>query len=161
DHLVATAVDHLGVLTSTRGVVERSRYVHVDEAAIAAVAPGLSRRVKAPEWYAKHHFVDGTEKTAGWLLALDALNFSFWGEPRWRVQVDGETRNGYSALAASLKRAMESGVPLADARFLSGMSMNDLAEILSGEGVIPMLDRRLENLHEVGEVLLAKYGGSF
>ena len=37
---MATAVDQLGVLTSTRRVVERSRYVRVDEAAIAAVAPG-------------------------------------------------------------------------------------------------------------------------
>jgi hypothetical protein len=158
---MAAAVDQLGVLTSTRDVVDRSRYVHLDQSAIAAIAPGLARRITTPEWSSEHHFVDGTERTANWLLVLDALNFSFWGEPRWKVQVGSETLDGYRALAAALKRAVEEGVPITDAEYLSTLTMADLAQVLRGEGTIPMLERRLENLHEVGEVLLAKYRGSF
>jgi hypothetical protein len=158
---MAAAVDQLGVLTSTRDVVERSRYVHLDEGAIAAIAPGLARRIVAPEWVGKHHFVDGTERTANWLLVLDALNFSFWGEPRWRVEIGGETLDGYWALAASLKRAVEEGVPITDAEYLSTMTLADLSHVLRGENTIPMIERRLENLHEVGDTLLAKYQGSF
>lgn len=158
---MAAAVDQLGVLTSTRHVVDRARYVHVDEAAIAAIAPGLARRVTPPEWYPKHHFFDGTEKTVNWLLVLDALNFSFWGEPRWRVQVGGETLDGYWALAAALSRAVEEGVPITDAEYLATMPFADIQRVLRGENTIPIIERRLENLHEVGDVLLAKYGGSF
>jgi hypothetical protein len=153
--------DQLGVLTTARRVVERSRYVHIDDAALAALAPGLARRVEVPAWHPSYHFVDGTEKTATWLLVLDALNFSFWGEPRWRVEYRGELLNGYTALAAALTRAVEEGVPITDATYLATMTAADLAHVLRGESTIPMLDRRLENLHEVGDLLLRKYEGSF
>lgn len=158
---MAAAVDQLGVLSSTRDVVERSRYVRLDEGAIAAIAPGLARRIQAPEWNRTHHFVDGAERTANWLLVLDALNFSFWGEPRWRVEVGGERLDGYHALAAALKRAVDEGTPITDAEYLSNITVADLGRVLRGENTIPMIERRVENLREVGEVLLAKYEGSF
>jgi hypothetical protein len=159
---MSTAVgDGLGVLGSCRLVAEKSRYVRVDEASVAGLAPGLARRVRAPSWQQRYHWVDGTEKTANWLLVLDALNFSFWGEPRWRVEHEGERLDGYVALAAALTRAVEAGRPLWDAGYLSALTPGELGEILAGENVLPLLDRRLEHLHEVGEVLQAKYDGWF
>jgi hypothetical protein len=158
---LSIGTDELGVLTTTRRVVERSRYVHVDEASLAALAPGLARRIQSPGWDPAYHFVDGTEKTANWLLVLDALNFSFWGEPRWRVEYRGELLNGYTALAAALTRAVEEGVPITDASYLATITADQLGHVLRGEGTIPMLDRRLENLHEVGDLLLSRYDGSF
>src|SRR5438067_1616942 len=136
---MAAAVDQLGVLTSTGVVVDNSRYVHVDQAALEAIAPGLARRVTAPEWDATDHVVDGTERSVNWLLVLDAINFSFWGEPRWNV--DG--RNGYRALTFALSRAVQEGVPIADAHYLATMTMDDLASVLRGDGTIPWLERRL------------------
>jgi hypothetical protein len=148
-------------LSSTQRVVEASRYVRVDDSAIAALAPGLARRLVAPAWYPAYHYVDGGERSVNWLLALDALNFSFWGEPRWRIEYRGERLDGYVALAASLSRAVEEGVPIADAAYLSSLTEADLANVLRGEGTIPLLDRRLENLREVGDVLQRKWGGQF
>lgn len=154
---MATVVDQLGVLTSTRSVVELSRYVHLDEAAISAIAPGLARRIQPPQWDASSLPINGTDRSANLLLVLDALNFSFWGDPRWKV--DG--LDGYRALTASLKRALDEGVPLTDAEYLSNVTVADLAQIFRGENTIPMIERRLENLHEVGDVLSSKYEGSF
>src|SRR5262249_34507077 len=132
--------DQLGRLTSTPRVVELSRYVHIDEAALAALAPRLARRIAAPGSGPSYPFRDGSEKTANWLLVLDALNFSFWGEPRWRVEYRGELLNGYTALAAALTRAVEEGVPITDASYLATAAPADLAQVLRGEGAIPMLD---------------------
>jgi hypothetical protein len=159
----AAVADSLGVLGSCRAVAEGSRYVRVDEAAVASLAPGLARRVSPPSWQERYHWRDRTEKGANWLLVLDGLNFSFWGEPRWRIEHEGQTLDGYVALAAALTRAVEAGRPLWDASYLSRLSMDELGEILAGQdGVtIPLLDRRLEHLHEIGEVLLARYDGWF
>ena len=154
---MSAVADSLGVLGSCRLVAEKSRYVHVDEAALAGLAPGLARRVRPPAWHQRYHWVDGTEKSANWLLVLDALNFSFWGDPRWRVEYRGETLDGYFALAASLTRAVEEGRPLWDARYLSALTTEELGQILGGENVVPLLDRRLEHLHELGDVLQMKY----
>lgn len=155
-------VDDLGVLASTRYVVGSARLVHVVVPRVAAVADQLAGRpLPVPAWDAERHFVGDAVRTAQWVLVLDALNFSFWGEPRWEVLDRGEWVNGYWALAVALKRAVEEGVPILDARYLAEMSRADLADVLRGRGEVPMLQERLANLHEVGRVLLAKYEGQF
>jgi hypothetical protein len=106
------------------------------------------------------------------LLVLDALNFCFWAEkdqPRWRIDYHGEMLDGYWAEAASLTRAVEEGIALWDAEYLSTMRLEDLAYVfrstpvadgLAGE-MIPLFDARLAHVHEVGRVLLERYDGQF
>ncbi len=154
--------DELGVLTSTRRVVDRARLVAIDGEAVERVAEALAAAAAPPvAWDLEHHFVDGTARTAQYVLVLDALNFSFWGQPRWQVEHRGEWVNGYWALALSLKRAVEAGVPILDARYLAEISSGDLGGILDGRGVVPLLDERAANLREVGRTLLARYDGQF
>lgn len=176
--------DRLGVLSSTRYVVEQGEYVwinreQVELLAAQFIASDTSMGVKeepanahdsinptlpALTWYNRYHFFDGTERTVNWLLILDALNFCFWAErnqPRWRIEYQGEPLNGYWAEAAALTRAVEEGTPLWDAEYLSTMSSDALAHIFRGEATIPLFEQRLQNVHEVGRVLLEKFEGQF
>jgi hypothetical protein len=111
------------------------------------------------------HFNDGSERTANWMLLVDALNFCFWGEPgepRWSVEWRGQTWDGYYALAAALTRAMDEGVPLTEAAFLAGLTDDQLADILRpalGCPSIPLFEERLANAREVGRVLSDSYDG--
>ena len=159
---MSDAAGDLGVLTSTRYVVDSARHVHIIRPRVQAVAGGLVRRpLPVPAWDAELHFVDGTARTAQYVLVLDALNFCFWGEPRWEVQHRGQWLNGYWALAVALRRAVEEGVPILDARFLAQMDLADLAQVLRGRGEVPLLEQRLASLREVGRGLLANYDGQF
>ncbi|MBI3978378.1 MAG: hypothetical protein HY331_09350 [Chloroflexi bacterium] len=154
--------DPLGVLQTTRPVVERARTVRIDPAAVESLAARFVREeLRPPAWDQEIHFDDGTWRTANYVVALDALNFCFWGEPRWTVVLDGRRLNGYWALAVAVKRAVVAGVPIWDADFLGALTRAGLADILRGDGEIPMLDERLANLHEAGAVLNARYGGRF
>ena len=101
------------------------------------------------------------EETANFILVLDALNFCFWGEPRWVVTFEGQRYNGYWALAAALTRAMRQGIPLIDAEYLAQISEQQVATILAGEGTIPLLPERVANLREVGRILLSSHQGQF
>lgn len=173
-------VDMLGVLESTRPVVEVSQLARINQDGLAVVANKLrafKQQEASPDeqgkqegaagaftWYPQYHFFDGTERTANWLLLLDALNFCFWaekGQARWQVEYRGETLDGYWAEAAALTRAVEEGYPLWDARYLSDLSREDLAHILRGSVVIPLFEERLANAREVGRVLLERYNGQF
>jgi len=163
------AADRLGVLTSTAPVVRDAKLVRLDSGAILALA---ARWATAP-WpasdaaFAALHFADGTERTANWVLLLDALNFCFWadaGRARWRVAWQGETLDGYNALAAALSRAVADGRPLWDAAYLAALDAETLRDILrpaDGYPDIPLFDERLANAREVGATLLARYGGQF
>jgi hypothetical protein len=163
------------VLSSTVWVVEHATNVWINKDRVEPVSAALLARytpTTEPIWYERFHFLDGTERTVNWLLLLDALNFCFWaekGQPRWRIDYHGEILDGYWAEAASLTRAVEEGIALWDAEYLSTMSREDLAHIfrsvqeadgLAGE-MIPLFDKRLEHVHEVGRILLERYDGQF
>jgi hypothetical protein len=146
-------------------VLDSARLVRIVQPTIEAIADGLAGHpVPVPEWDTARHYVGPPAQTAQWVLVLDALNFCFWadpGEARWQVEDRGEWVNGYWALAVALKRAVAEGVPILDAEYLARMSVGDLARVLRGRGLVPMLEQRLANVREVGRGLLASYGGQF
>jgi hypothetical protein len=160
------ADDRLGVLTGTAPVVRAARLVRLDRRALEAVAARWAEQPWPEEaGLDALHFRDGTERTANWVLLLDALNFCFWGEPgqpRWRVERRGEILDGYNALAAALTRAVEEGRPLWDAAYLAQLSADELEVILrpvAGSPAIPLFEARLANAREAGRVLLDSYSG--
>lgn len=154
--------DPLGVLTSTFAVVEQASSVRINLQAIERLAEQIiNREFTPPAWESELHWSGDPDRTANFLLVLDALNFCFWGEPRWVVTYDGQRYNGYSALAAALTRAMYEGVPLTDAGYLATIDEATVAAILAGEHTVPLLPQRADNLREVGRVLRDRHDGQF
>ncbi len=165
--------DLSGILSSTRAVMEEGEHVWIDQERLAQLAlqwvqqEGNGATLYTPTWYDKYHFHDGSERTVNWLLLLDALNFCFWAEKdqlRWQIEYKDELLNGYWAEAAALTRAVEEGVPLWDATYLSNMSSDDVAHIFRGvpaSSSIPLFEQRLLNAREVGQVLRERYDGQF
>ena len=169
-HRVSLYPDQLGVLSSTRPVVELGELVWINlermnglvdamrvdmvdaDAAEADIvrtdavdADAINRVPTAgPGWDTRYHFFDGTERTVNWLLLLDTLNFCFWAErdrERWSIEYKGERLNGYWAEAAALTRAVEEGYALWDAHYLSEISSTDLAAIFRAAPSIKGTDR--------------------
>ena len=143
-----------GVLETTRPVVEAARDVAVDRERLAELCARWAEDPwEVPPWDEEVHYPD-----PNYVLLLDALNFCFWadpGQPRWELAYRGRTYNGYRALAAGLRKAVEEGVPLLDAAYLRNVSLGD---VLAG---IPLLEQREANAREVGRVLCELYEGSF
>jgi Potential Queuosine, Q, salvage protein family len=95
-----------------------------------------------------------------YVLVLDALNFCFWGEPRWTVTTTAEEINGYFALAAALTKSIERGDPLLDASWLSSVSTEMLRVMLDGNNLLPLLDERAANLRELGAAIQTDLAGN-
>jgi hypothetical protein len=153
------------VLETTRFVVENAREVTIDPRRVEEVAAELAARPAATIAYDCARHVCGTDPVvANVVLVVDTLNFSFWPDPgqaRWRVTDNGETLDGYWALVAAVRRALDEGVPIADAAYLSGITTEVLGHVLRGEGTIPLLAERTAALREVGAGLLKRDGGWF
>ena len=165
--------DELGILTGTSFVVEVGERVWMNREQIAQLSrqwihtSSLSSIENTDMWENSYHFFDGTERTVNWLLLLDALNFCFWTEkdsPRWQIEYEGEILNGYWAEAASLTRAVNEGIPLWDAEYLSTISDEVMAHIfrpIPDAPPIPLFNLRVAHAREVGHVLLDSYEGQF
>jgi hypothetical protein len=163
--------DPLRVLESSRTVLELAQHVVIEPAALTELANHLANLPEpATDWSPELHPIGrNAAEVANLVLVVDALNFCFWStpgstRPRWSITYEGETYNGYYALAAALRRAVEQGAPLADADYLAGLSEAELRELLRGDygcDEIPLLHARLANLHEAGYALRAYWDGTF
>ena len=140
-----------------------SRHVQIDRGALDLFVGKLqAEEIQAPSWDTTCHFFDGTEKTVAYLLVLDTLNFCFWpppGETAWEIDYESESLSGYYALAASLKRAVESGIPILEAEYLADLSLDQLKQLLQGRGELQLLEDRLTALNEMGKMLIKDYEG--
>ncbi len=176
DMYTLPAHDELGILGSTRSVLEQGEHVWIAFDKLEQLSNQWVHEYATthetmlssePLWNNMYHFHDGTERTINWLLLLDALNFCFWAEKdreRWRVDYNGKILNGYWAEAASLTRAVEEGIPVWDAKYLQTISEDAVATIFrpsTGADSIPLFEQRVFNMREVGRVLQESYHGQF
>ncbi len=173
DNYTLPSPDPLMVLSSTRRVLEVGKHAWINPTALEALSTqwiqsGLTASTASSAWYEQYHFNDGTARTVNWILLLDALNFCFWaeaGQERWSIAYNHTVLNGYWAEAASLTRAVEEGIPLWDAAYLSTITEDTIAHIFRGSlattPAIPLFEQRVHNAREVGQVLLARYDGQF
>jgi len=151
------------VRETARYVSEISSHVQIRRDAVADFSRRLYKSgIKVPPWSKAYHLCEGGRETVSYLLVLDALNFCFWlpeKENRWEVAWESESLSGYFALAASLATAMQSGIPLARADYLAGLSGEMLQEILGGKGKLQLMEERARILNEVGYTLDTHYHG--
>ena len=148
-------------LSAIRKAVPGFTHVTVRSRAIAAFASRIEKRhLRLPDWRGPTFPAEDTGATAGLIVVANAINFSFWGAPKWTVRYrDGEF-DGSLGLFAAITRAVESGTPVLDGSFLASLSADDLQTILRGNVEIPMFEARLNILRETGRVLVEHYGGS-
>jgi hypothetical protein len=151
------------VLETTRYVIEQSRHVTIDEDALYGFSQELlASGADVPPWDCHYHYCGDEEKTISYLLVLDTLNFCFWamaGDNRWEILYESKPVSGYFGLAAALKSALEFGVPITTAPFLSEMTAETLRDVLGGTGTLPLFDERVHVLKELGQILLTEYAG--
>lgn len=152
--------DPFGVRAATAVVMTETRDVAIDHAAIERTTQRLVENWgDPPAWDDTLHYRGIPAETAGWIVALDAINFCFWAQGddpgvRWRATWRGTTHNGYDALAAALHRAVvDDGYPVWDAGWLHELSLDTVSHMLRGDDgdpPIPLLRERLMCLRDLG-----------
>ena len=151
------------VLETVKDVAEISCQVRIDKEALVRFSRKMHKdRVRVPPWKCCYHICGSGEDTVAYLLVLDSLNFCFWpasGMDKWEIEYESRRLSGYYALAASLKQAIESGIPITRGDYLAELSIGKLKKILGGQGRLQLLEDRVQILNEVGQLLVEEYDG--
>lgn len=160
-----------GLLLSPRRTAEmimtRARNVKINHDGLQHVAKLIyehlkndGQRKQMQQWR-EHvlHPQTPNEDAIATIFLIDCLNFSFWPDEgqKYTISYNGTPYTGYFALCAAVKRAIDNGIPLADAQFMSNVTIEQLDEIFKTDNdgpKIPLLHHRLEVLHEAGNVLI-------
>jgi len=172
DHLDHAGPDPLGVLAGSAMVVNAAASVTIADGAIDRVAGEvIATRTPPPAWDAGTHYratgEDALDRTIGWVVVLDALNFCFWAQGddpdwRWRIESGGTVHDGYMALAIALRDAANAGLPVWEPNWLAAVNETVLARLfrpVPGSAPIPLLAERAANLRELGTAMQDRFPG--
>jgi len=96
-----------------------------------------------------------------YFMLMNALNFCYWGSPKWTVVYNGRELDGAWAMFAALSRAIDEEVPIHDGEFLATAGDDEIRRIFRGEGDIPLLEERVDICREVGRILADRFNGRF
>lgn len=151
------------VLESVQRIIPKCRDVKLNSDRLKEVCSGFDSS-KIRQWTDcvpfKYNRLTDVEEV-GFVFVLDALNFCYWGDPKWTIEYQGKEFDGSWGMIASIRRAFDEGSPITDAAYLSGISERDLTHILRGNCPIPLFEERVRCLHELGRVVKEKYQGDF
>lgn len=141
------------IFTSLASVLERPKYVRIDDEALERALlelPPLDAGSSGLEADDIPERLTQDERL-GFVMVLDALNFCFWGEPKWTMMKDGVALGGSTGLAYALKSAVESRRLILEPQALCALTHQNLRTIFAANTEIPLLDERLSLLHSLGE----------
>jgi hypothetical protein len=154
------------VLDSLHPVIEHSRDVHTHVDRIKEVAGWMAyEELPMPDYALPLGAGDGkADETIDFILTSDAIDTAFTDfstHEKFQVDYAGRHWSDSDALFACMKRALDNGIPILDGKFLAQVSRQELQRIFAGNIELPMLDEKMEVLHQVGAVLAEKYSGRF
>jgi hypothetical protein len=95
------------------------------------------------------------------LLVFHSISFSYWGDPKWKIQYNSKELDGAFGMMGAIGRAIENKFPILDAKYLSNIKESHFGTILEGNIQIPLFEERLNIIREVGNILLKKFDGDF
>lgn len=153
------------VLDSLHPVIEHSRDVSTHPEKIREIAGWMAYEELPMPKIAVPYGLDETPDVAiDFVMVANTIDSAFTDfntHVMFQTEYRGEHLSDADAMVACLKRATEDGVPILDGNFLAGVSKEEMRIIFKGNIEIPMLDEKVEVLHQAGAVLAAKYDGRF
>jgi hypothetical protein len=155
-----------------------SEHVHINSSKIEECATELATSVhwQIADW--REILPPGLElkEQVDYIVGLISIDFCHWGlkeHPEkgiWNFYVEtapGTQARGSAAMTALAKKAYGQGIKLFNAPFMAKANPSDLRPLFIGKDdhgnltEIPWLEKRVQVLNEVGQILLQKWNGSF
>jgi putative queuosine salvage protein len=154
------------VLESVIPVIDRSRDVHTHYDKIVEVAKWMAYEdLPVPDYVLPLGLGEGDPgETIDFILTtscIDTAFTDFTNHIKFEVEYAGKKWSDSDALFACMKRALDLGIPVLDGSFLANIERSEMEKIFAANIELPMLDEKTEIWRQVGETLLARYGGQF
>lgn len=154
------------VLDSVRSVIESSRDVHTNRDKILEVAGWMAyEELPVPDYVLPLGLgEENADQTIDFILtacSIDTAFTDFARHIRFQVEYAGRSWSDSDALLASMKRALDNGIPVLDGSFLAAVTPGEMARIFAGNIELPMLGEKTEIWQQVGAVLAMKFDGRF
>lgn len=154
------------VLDSLHPAIEHSRDVRTNVDKIVEVAGWMAyEELPMPDYQMPFGVGEGSaDDVIDFILTADSVDTAFTdfsSHVKFQVDYAGRHWSDSDGLFACMKRAMDSGIPILDGKFLAKVTRPEMERIFAANIELPMLDEKMEIWHQVGAVLADRYDGRF
>ncbi|MBI4043472.1 MAG: hypothetical protein HY393_01540 [Candidatus Diapherotrites archaeon] len=147
------------ILDTTKYVVDNAKHVSINEHKLNDFSKGFKPH-QVDHWIsAAPYNLNGLnpEQRFNFLLLLNSINFSYWGEPKWSIQYNNQYFDGAFGMIAALGKAVDARIPVLDFSYLAKMKEAEFSSILEGNTQIPLFGERLTIVRSLGEIVSKKF----
>lgn len=151
------------ILDTIRFVVENSKHVKINKEKIHEFCKRF--KLKKGNFWLENKIYDfkklNDKDKLHFLLVYNSINFSFWGNPKWSTEYKNKVYSGSFGVLAALAKSIDKNIPILSSEFLEKLEKRNLENILFGNVEIPLFNKRLGILKEIGKKLNEKFKGDF
>lgn len=97
------------------------------------------------------------DKIINFLLMFEAIDYSFWGNPKWTINANGVLKDGSDALLYIMLNYAKNN----DSLDFGNLTLDEFSKILKGNVEIPLLNERYETLRYISKIVNQKMNGNF
>lgn len=147
------------ILDSAKEVACKSKYVTINQNKIKEFIQNTD--IKESTHWLMNNPCDilhlSVEEIVNFLIIYDAINYSFWGQPKWTIKTEKGNLDGSFALMYALLKLQKAKGHLN----FEEISKEEFSEALKGNVEIPLLKERYETVLEVSKIINKKMQGDF
>lgn len=147
------------IIESNRYVVDNSKLVKINEEEIGNFIKSF-KTVKHKHWLSNspYNLLElPVELIINFLLIYESIDFSFWGNPKWKVKTENGEEDGSVALLYTILKYVKHK-KVAD---FSKVTKDEFREILKGNTEIPLFEERYNIVKNISKTVNEKMNGNF
>lgn len=95
------------------------------------------------------------------LLIYDAIDFSFFGDPKWTIKTEDKYLDGGIALLHCIFNLFKNRDSVEVYKYLEKMTLNDFKNLLKGNVLIPLLEERYQIVNGIAKIVNASMHSNF
>lgn len=147
------------IIKSCKYVADNSKSVKINETNLDKFIEKI-KKVETEHWlaFSPYNLLDlPTETIINFLLVYEAIDFSFWGNPKWTIDTPTGKEDGSIALLyAILKYVREKNTT-----DFSNITIDEFRKILKGNVEIPLFEERHHIIRDVSKIVNENMNGNF
>lgn len=147
------------IISSSKYVMKNSKYVKINYDKLNEFIKNIkSNELKNWLLYNPYSLLElEVEKIINFLLLFEAIDYSFWGEPKWTIETKDGFKDGSDALLYCMIRYVKEN----NSTDFTNISLSEFQEILKGNVEIPFLEERYQTLIQISRIVNEKMNGNF
>ena len=145
------------IIESNKYVIENAKFIQINKKKIEKFANQI-KDVNIQNWLYNSPYKlldENIETIITFLLYFEAIDFSFWGNPKWHIETINGVEDGSMALMFAMLRYMREN------KSFNNLTKEKFKKYLQGNIDTPLFEERYQIIKNINKVVNEKMDGNF